>query len=88
MNQKKQPELSLITDPPAEVESACLKLDTSIDTCVLALKEMRDATKFLMTVLDHPFQAEALKEIDALIHEAMIPYLDLIDQQFQDVAGS
>lgn len=80
-------ELQLITSADSEAAATCLKLDTCIDKCLSSIKGMKEAVTFLKTVMDHPFHVEALQNIDGLIDEALIPYLDEIDKEFRNIAG-
>ena len=83
-----KPKLGLIVPPPTNVEEACLRLDSAIDKAVISVKEMRKAVKFLQGVLEHPLQKEALTNIDGLLDEALIPYLDEIDHEFRYIAAT
>lgn len=84
---KKSPlvEAGLIA-PLTTVESGWNQLDSSIETCVRGVKEMRKSVAFLKKFLDHPFHVEALDNIDGLIDEALIPYLAEIDKEFRQIA--
>ena len=82
------PKLGLIVPPPTDVEGACLRLDTAIDGCVLSIRGMRKAVKFLRTKLEHPFHIEAMDNIDGFIDEALIPYLAEVDKEFREIAAT
>lgn len=81
----KSKELGYIRPPPPDEQAACLRLDTAIDKCLSAIKEMKDTVEFLSKALEHPFQLEALGNINDLLDEAMVPYLDQIDKEFKNV---
>ena len=82
------PKLGLIVPSPTDVEEACLRLDSAIDKAVVSVKEMRKVVKFLRTKLGHPLHKLALDNIDGLIDEALIPYLDEVDKEFREIAAT
>ena len=49
---------------------------------------MRKVVKFLRTKLGHPLHKLALDNIDGLIDEALIPYLDEVDKEFREIAAT
>jgi hypothetical protein len=61
-------------------------MDSAIDKAVISVIEMRKTVKFLRTKLEHPLHKLALDNIDGLIDEALIPYLDEVDQEFRQIA--
>ncbi len=86
--QIESPKLGLIVPHSTPEEAACLRLDSAIDKAVVSVKEMRKAVKFLRTRLGHPLHKLALDNIDGLIDEALIPYLDEVDKEFREIAAT
>jgi hypothetical protein len=70
------------------MEAACLDLDSSIDTCLAGITQMRKSVEFIKKHLENPVQLEALSNIEGLINEAMIPYLSDINDEFKYIADA
>jgi hypothetical protein len=83
----KDDDLQLITAPPTEEEAMMLNLDASIDKCLSSIKEMKKGIDALDNRLEHPFHKEALANMNALIDEALVPYLDQLDKEFKVIVG-
>lgn len=81
-------QLELITVEAVVAEAACLNLDMSIDKCLSGVKQMKKAIEELKSLLEHPFQVEALNNIDGIIDEALIPYLEEVDKEFRNITDA
>ena len=75
-----------ITAAPSSFETSLLNLDSSIHVTLSGIKQMENSVKNLQSMELHPTYAQVVREIDGLIQEALIPYLDQVDQEFRKIA--
>lgn len=81
------PEPLFIAPPPDKSEEALMNLDQAIDRAVSSLEEIERAVVYLKTKAEDPEQVAALHEIQALLDEALGPYLDDLAQQYSRLTG-
>jgi hypothetical protein len=77
-----------IAPPPDKSEEAVLNLDQAIDRAVSSFEEIERSVAYLKTKLEHPDQLTALNEMQALIDEALAPYLDELAEQYRRITDA
>ena len=75
-----------VTSPASPFERDLLLLDESITQTLVGIKQMEAALTGLLSLELHPEYKQILTEIDGLIQEALIPYLDQADTELRKIA--